>query len=52
MFQQVLAPLGSLTVSALVALLPLLTIFVLLGALRVKAHWAALASVAVAMASV
>ena len=44
MFQQDLAPLGSLTVSALVALLPLLTIFVLLGWLRVKAHWAGLAS--------
>jgi lactate permease len=49
MFRQELAPLGSLTVSALVALLPLLTIFVLLGVLRVKAHWAALASVAVAV---
>jgi lactate permease len=44
MFQQELAPLGSLTVSALVALLPLLTIFVLLGALRWKAHWAGLVS--------
>jgi lactate permease len=49
MFQQNLAPLGSVTLSALVALLPLLTIFVLLGALRMKAHWAALASVAVAV---
>jgi lactate permease len=49
MFQQNLAPLGSLTFSALVALLPLLTIFVLLGWLRVKAHWAGLASVAVAI---
>src|SRR3954465_2136709 len=49
MFQQDLAPLGSLTLSALVALLPLLTIFVLLGWLRVKAHWAGLASVAVAI---
>src|SRR5690349_14642718 len=49
MFQQDLAPLGSLTVSALVALLPLVTIFVLLGWLRVKAHWAGLASVAVAI---
>ena len=49
MFQQDLAPLGSLTLSALVALLPLATIFVLLGWLRVKAHWAALASVAVAI---
>ncbi|HWJ52715.1 MAG TPA: L-lactate permease [Propionibacteriaceae bacterium] len=49
MFQQELAPLGSLTVSALVALLPLLTIFVLLGALRWKAHWAGLASLVVAI---
>jgi lactate permease len=49
MFRQDLAPLGSLTVSALVALLPLLTIFVLLGWLRIKAHWAGLASVAVAI---
>jgi lactate permease len=49
MFQQDLAPLGSLTVSALVALIPLLTIFVLLGGLRLKAHWAGLASLAVAI---
>ena len=49
MYQQELAPLGSLTVSALVALLPLLTIFILLGGLRWKAHWAALASLAVAI---
>ena len=49
MFQQDLAPLGSLTLSALVALLPLATIFVLLGWLRVKAHWAALAALAVAI---
>ena len=49
MFQQELAPLGSLTVSALVALLPLLTIFVLLGVLRWKAHWAGLAALAVAI---
>src|SRR3712207_8785883 len=49
MYQQELAPLGSLTVSALVALLPLLTIFVLLGGLRWKAHWAGLASLVVAI---
>jgi lactate permease len=49
MFQQELAPLGSLTVSALVALLPLLTIFVLLGVVRMKAHWAALAALVVAI---
>ena len=49
MFQQELAPLGSLTVSAIVGLIPLLTIFVLLGVLRWKAHWAAMASLAVAI---
>ena len=49
MFQQELAPLGSLTGSALVALLPLLTIFVLLGGLRWKAHWAGMAAFAVAI---
>jgi lactate permease len=48
-FQQELAPLGSLTLSALVALLPLLTIFVTLGVLRWKAHWAGLAALAVAI---
>src|SRR3712207_1305675 len=49
MFQQELAPVANLTVSALIALLPLLTIFVLLGVLRIKAHWAGLASLAVAI---
>jgi lactate permease len=49
MYQQELAPLGSVTVSALVALLPLLTIFVLLGGLRWKAHWAGLAALGVAI---
>lgn len=49
MFQQQLAPLGSLAVSALVGLLPLLAIFVTLGVLRWKAHWAGLASLAVAI---
>ena len=34
MFQPEIAPLGSLWLSALVGLLPLLTIFVLLGWLR------------------
>ena len=43
------APLGSLTLSALVALLPLVTIFVLLGVLKWKAHFAALGSLAVAI---
>ncbi|MER6595369.1 L-lactate permease [Micromonospora purpureochromogenes] len=51
MYQPVLAPLAeSLPLSALAALLPLLTIFFMLGVLRTKAHWAALASVAVAIA--
>jgi lactate permease len=50
MFQQQPAPLGSLTLSALVALLPLLTLFVLLGVLRLRAHWAGLGALAVAIA--
>jgi lactate permease len=50
MFQQELAPVaGSLTLSALIALLPLITIFILLGWLRIRAHWAGLASLAVAI---
>ena len=50
MFRQQLDPVASsLTVSALVALLPLITIFLLLGVLRIKAHWAGLAAVAVAI---
>jgi lactate permease len=49
-FQQVLDPVaGSLTVSALIALVPLITIFILLGALRLRAHWAGLASLGVAI---
>ncbi|WP_116047095.1 L-lactate permease [Amycolatopsis palatopharyngis] len=45
-----LAPLGdSLALSALVAALPLLTLFVTLGLLRWKAHWAGLAALAVAL---
>ena len=50
MFQQELAPLGSLTLSALVGLLPLVAIFVTLGVLRWKAYWAGLTSLAVAIA--
>src|SRR5919205_1154300 len=50
MFRQELAPVaGSLKLSALIALLPLITIFILLGVLRIKAHWAGLASLAVAI---
>ncbi|MFP5347174.1 MAG: L-lactate permease [Actinomycetes bacterium] len=51
MFQQVDDPVGgSLALSALVAALPLLTLFVLLGALRWKAWQAGLASLIVALA--
>jgi lactate permease len=45
-----LAPVGgSLAVSALIALIPLLTVFITLGWLRWKAHWAGLTAVAVAI---
>jgi lactate permease len=51
MFQQVDNPVGgSLALSALIAALPLLTLFVLLGALRWKAWQAGLASLIVALA--
>ncbi|WP_330342319.1 L-lactate permease [Streptomyces sp. NBC_00557] len=50
MYQPHLSPVaGSLALSALVAALPLLTLFVLLGGARLRAHWAGLASVAVAV---
>ncbi|MGO1481546.1 L-lactate permease [Brachybacterium sp. AOP42-C2-15] len=50
MYTPDLAPLaGSLLLSSLVALLPLVTIFVTLGVLRWKAHWAGLAALGVAM---
>ena len=49
MYTPDLAPLaGSLMLSSLVAILPLLTIFVTLGVLRWKAHWAGLSALAVA----
>ena len=48
-YQPELAPLGSLALSALVACLPLLTIFITLGALRWKAHIAGLTALAVAL---
>ncbi|MCW3156533.1 L-lactate permease [Micropruina sonneratiae] len=44
-----ISPLGPLWLSAIVALLPLLTIFITLGWLRWKAHWAGLTAVAVAI---
>lgn len=50
MYKQVLDPVGdSLFLSALVAMIPLATLFVLLGGLKLKAHVAGLASLAVAM---
>ena len=50
MFKQVYDPVGnSLGWSTLFAVLPLITLFVLLGGMRVKAQWAALASLAVSI---
>ena len=50
MYEQVLDPVGdSLFLSALFAALPLITLFILLGGLKWKAHWAALASLAIAL---
>jgi lactate permease len=49
-FQPDISPVAdSLAISALVALLPLVTVFLTLGVLRWKAHWAGLTSVAVAI---
>jgi lactate permease len=50
LYQPELSPLsGGLALSALVATVPLLTLFLLLGAARVKAHWAGLTALAVAV---
>jgi lactate permease len=50
MYKQVYDPIaGSLGWSSLVAALPLITLFVLLGGLRMKAQWAALISLAVSI---
>src|SRR5215212_3889774 len=50
MYKQVLDPVGdSLFLSALFAALPLIALFVLLGGLKWKAHFAALASLAIAL---
>ncbi|WP_328377260.1 L-lactate permease [Streptomyces sp. NBC_00440] len=50
MFVQPLEPIAdSLALSALVAALPLLTVMALLGAVRMKAHWAGLTGLAVAV---
>ncbi len=51
MYEQIFDPVGnSLGLSSIFAVLPLLTIFVLLGALTMKAQWAGLISLAVALA--
>ncbi|MBT0770004.1 L-lactate permease [Kineosporia sp. J2-2] len=50
MYQQDFDPAGSLGLSALVAFLPLLTLLILLGGFRMKAHWAGLVSLLVALA--
>lgn len=49
MFQPDLAPLGSLWISALVAMLPLVAMFLFLGVLRWKAHLAGAAALLVAL---
>jgi lactate permease len=50
MYKQVLDPVGdSLFASAIFAALPVITLFVLLGGLKLKAHIAALVSLAVAL---
>jgi lactate permease len=50
MYQQVYDPVSnSLGASSIFAALPLITLFVLLGGLKMKAHWAGLISLAVAL---
>src|SRR3954467_10482075 len=50
MYKQVFDPVGdSLGLSAIFAVLPLLVLFVLLGGLKVKAHWAGLAALVTAI---
>ena len=50
MYKQVLDPVGnSLFLSTLFALIPIVSLFVLLGVMRLKAHWAALISLGVAI---
>ena len=49
-YQPDLSPVAdSLALSALIALLPLVTVFVTLGVLKWKAHWAGLSAVLVAI---
>src|ERR1044072_6742634 len=50
MYKQVLDPVGdSLFLSAMFAALPLIALYILLGGLKWKAHFAALASLAIAL---
>jgi lactate permease len=50
MYHQVYDPVGgSLGLTSIFAVLPLVVLFVLLGGVRMKAHWAALISLAVAL---
>jgi lactate permease len=48
-FRQDLNPTGSLTVGALLALLPLIALLLLLGAFRWKAHWASLVALGISL---
>lgn len=50
MYHQQVNPTGSLTGTALLALLPLIALLILLGGLRWKAQWAGLAALAAAVA--
>src|SRR3954468_17076978 len=50
MYKQVFDPVeNSLGLSTIFAILPLVVLFVLLGGLKVKAHWAGLAALATAL---
>ena len=50
MYKQVLDPVGdSLLASALVAAIPIVVLFVLLGGVKMKAHWASLIALAAAL---
>src|SRR3712207_5828271 len=48
-FTQNYAPLGNVYVSAIIAAIPVVIILVMLGVLRTKAHWAALAGLVAAL---
>jgi len=48
-FRQTLDPAGSLTLSALLALIPLFAVLVLLGGLKWKAHWAGIAALVISI---